>query len=640
MKPNDQNKGKGRRRMKYWIVSGWIGLLMVSALYGQPSHYGVEFQVNTCNANGFNWYPHIGVQPNGNFIVVYQCWDRENYNYDVYGQQFSFDGNKLGNEFLINDYTHKSQQSPAIAVQSNGDFIVVWQSEWQDGSGRGVYAQQFDSMGTKQGELEFRVNNTAEGNQGGSAIAVQPNGNFIIVWKSDGENLPIYLAQRFDQDGKEIGSEFQINTSNRNNEYIPTIAVQPNSNFIIAWAPRNGDGSGYGILAQRFDSEGNKLGREFQVNTNTISDQNCPRIATQPNGNFVITWQTVDQDGIYGGYYNGIYAQRFDSEGNKLGKEFKVDTYGNDPAITIQPNGNFIISWRCFLFDVHDDRIFAQCFNTDGNKLGSEFQVNSYSKGSQTDPFIATQPNGDFIVGWNSYGSNEYGGYGVYAKIFSAQPQVHPLISYSLINPIIDGMEQSCSPRFIWQKPSSLRISFPWEIEYHLYIDTLPDFTTARIITGIYDTCYVIDTLASAHTYFWKVAALNTAGDSLWSNQTDWGFFIPAGYTTGIGEAEIAAENREGIRLLPNRPNPFNHCTTLRFQAAGSDKAGTAALALYTITGRRVREWCIPLQNGCREYETVWNGCDESGMPMPSGIYLLRLECGSSAQSSSLLLLK
>ncbi|MBP7462275.1 MAG: hypothetical protein KBA26_13390, partial [Candidatus Delongbacteria bacterium] len=120
-----------------------------------------------------------------------------------------------------------------------------------------------------------------------------------------------------------------------------------------------------------------------------------------------------------------------------------------------------------------------------------------------------------------------------------------------------------------------------WEIEYHLYIDTLPDFTTARIITRIYDTCYVIDTLASAHTYFWKVSALNTAGDSLWSNQTDWGFFIPGG-STDIGETEIATKNCEGIQLLPNRPNPFNSCTTLRFQAAGSDKVGIATLALYT----------------------------------------------------------
>ncbi len=86
---------------------------------------------------------------------------------------------------------------------------------------------------------------------------------------------------------------------------------------------------------------------------------------------------------------------------------------------------------------------------------GVEFLVNTIDReGSVTNPAIASQPNGDFVIIWCSAKT------GVYAKIFPAQPQVHSLQSFSLINPPVNSTEQSCRPYFTWQKPSSLRIIF------------------------------------------------------------------------------------------------------------------------------------------------------------------------------------
>src|SRR5262245_14982181 len=65
-----------------------------------------------------------------------------------------------------------------------------------------------------------------------------------------------------------------------------------------------------------------ELGGEFQVNTYTGSQQATPSVAMDANGNFVITWHS-DQDGSG----TGIYAQRYDSDGNPMGGEFRVNTY-------------------------------------------------------------------------------------------------------------------------------------------------------------------------------------------------------------------------------------------------------------------------------------------------------------------------
>ena len=65
---------------------------------------------------------------------------------------------------------------------------------------------------------------------------------------------------------------------------------------------------------------------EFQVNTYTTSNQTTPCIAALNDGGFVVTWQSLGQDGDG----DGIYAQRYDVNGDVNGAEFQVNTYTTD----------------------------------------------------------------------------------------------------------------------------------------------------------------------------------------------------------------------------------------------------------------------------------------------------------------------
>src|SRR5262249_3180368 len=62
-----------------------------------------------------------------------------------------------------------------------------------------------------------------------------------------------------------------------------------------------------GVYAQRYDPQGQPVGGEFRVNTTTASDQLYPAVAAVAQGNFVVTWMSLNQDGS--GW--GIYAQRY-----------------------------------------------------------------------------------------------------------------------------------------------------------------------------------------------------------------------------------------------------------------------------------------------------------------------------------------
>jgi flagellar hook assembly protein FlgD len=83
--------------------------------------------------------------------------------------------------------------------------------------------------------------------------------------------------------------------------------------------------------------------------------------------------------------------------------------------------------------------------------------------------------------------------------------------------------------------------------------------------------------------------------------------------------------------LSQNYPNPSNPSTTIEFRIGphGDTGAVAAKLDIYDIRGRKVRMLLdAPLLPG--NYRIAWNGRDEQGAPVPSGIYLYRLSCAGA----------
>ncbi len=90
----------------------------------------------------------------------------------------------IGPEVRINSVVTDSQQLPAIATDAEGDYVVTWQSNGQDGSGFGIFAQRYNSAGVAQGS-EFRVNTTTANDQTNPAVTMDADGDFVITWQSD-----------------------------------------------------------------------------------------------------------------------------------------------------------------------------------------------------------------------------------------------------------------------------------------------------------------------------------------------------------------------------------------------------------------------------------------------------------------------
>ena len=92
---------------------------------------------------------------------------------------------------------------------------------------------------------------------------------------------------------------------------------------------------------------------------------------------------------------------------------------------------------------------------------------------------------------------------------------------------------------------------------------------------------------------------------------------------TGVKEA---SDKPQSIRIIGNTPNPFNPSTSIAFTVA---EPGSVELAVYAATGQRVRTLVSRIMSA-GTHEVVWDGRDDSGRPVSSGVYLSRLATGKS----------
>lgn len=377
----------------------------MSAISSSP-----DLRVNTY-VSGRQEQPDIAIGSLGSFVITWQSDTQDGDDFGIYGRVYNVSNAPISSEFQINTSTAGDQTNAAVAMAGNGDFIVTWASDQQlGGSGEDIYAQRFRSTGERIGS-EFRINVSTLRDQTNPDVAIDALGNFVVVYESEGQNSNALgqdtsgtgiFGQRFDRTGALVGPEFRVNTRTDNDQTAPVVAMNSQGDFVTIWVSNGQDGSSTGVFGQRYNNAGVPIGIEFQVNSETRGSQTDPAIGLDDSGNFVVAWQGSDgEDGD--GF--GIYAQRYNFNGNPIGNEFLVnDTVQGDqtsPAVAIDASGGFTIVWAGE-DNSSEAGIFGQRFDSNGDRDGSEFQVNEGSSDEQTDPVIALSPTADFVVAWQN----------------------------------------------------------------------------------------------------------------------------------------------------------------------------------------------------------------------------------------------
>lgn len=559
--------------------------------------------VNTATA-GNQSNACVSTGPNGEFTISYQSASFDGSGLAVTVQRFDATGTKVGSEFFANTFTTGDQitryGSGMNVIDAQGNLLFVWQSAGQDGSGFGIYADKFYLSNQGPPLSEFRVNTTTAGDQIMPSVAGNSSGLFVTVWAGPdalGSTDTDIFAQRFDADGRRIGTEMRVNSGVSGKQERPTVAMAADGSFVVVWddnpavntrdirarafasdgTPRAGDflvnnvttnaqtmcdvsmapdgrfvvawtsfrdnsASDYGVYARLFDASGNPTNGEFALHSVTAGTQTFPSVAMHSNGTFVATWQSFSTDGS--GY--GIYMRRFDAEGTPLGSDVLVPTAitGDQlyPAVSIRPDGGFLIVWNSA--DADRTGVFGQAFDSNGNTVGSEFRLNNYTTDEQLGPSIAFIGASSFRATWSSFGQDG-SGYGISTREFSDTNQ--PAALEQRVNQFTTGDQGLIDgelPGFVLSNPGHRKLA----------VDAVGNF----IIT-------------------WRSQNQDGSGYGIYATK---GFVYPAATVTTLAASTVTETSAQ----LNGTVNANGDAATVTFEYGATAALGSS-IAAGTVTG-------------------------------------------------------
>ncbi len=349
----------------------------------------------------------------GGYVVAWDSQGNDGDGLGIFLQRYDSSGHKVGVETQINNNAAGSQFTPNVTGLSDGGYVVAWTSG--DGAGYGVFMRRYDADGNAMGG-DTQVNTFTTGDQAYPRVAGLPDGDWVVTWQStgqDGSGDGVYF-QRYNASGA-VGAETQVNVTTADSQADPAITGLDDDKFVITWTSNGQDGSGGGVYMRVFNADGSAASSEIGVNQTTFNSQGLGKVVSLGDQGFIVTWASNGQDGS--GY--GVYARHFDTDGNPVGDEFRVNSttsgHQTSPTIAALDDGGYVITWSGADDSSYD--IFAQRFDDQDHAIGAETLLNSYITGFQANSVVAGLPGGGFAAAWLSDGEDG-SGYGIYQRVF------------------------------------------------------------------------------------------------------------------------------------------------------------------------------------------------------------------------------
>jgi len=193
-----------------------------------------------------------------------------------------------------------------------------------------------------------------------------------------------------------------------------------------------------------------------------------------------------------------------------------------------------------------------------------------------------------------------------------------------LVEPAHATTNVSINPTLKWNKTETA-VSYRFQFSSSLTITP----QTTLLDTIVTDTTISLSKLSLSKNYFWRVAALNQYGMSLWS--TIFGF-----KTQTSVKVEDEKNMPDFYELSQNYPNPFNPSTKISFSIPLPEYV---VVKIYDVLGSEV----ITIVNedlSPGKYSVEWNGIDSLGNHVPSGVYFYTINAGKFRDTKKMIFLQ
>jgi hypothetical protein len=548
------------------------------------------------------------------------------------------------------------QYYPQIVSASSGGAIIVWE-DWRAGTAD-IYAQKVNASGVFQWSANGIAVCSLADDQSTPRIVSAGTGGAIIAWsdRRSTSYCDIY-AQRLDAYGYKqwIGSGLAICTEAQH-QYIETVVSGGTGSAIIVWKDYR-SASDYNLYAQKVDLYGILQWATGGVAVTTAAaDQVAARAAADGAGGAIIAWD----DARIGPYYD-IFAQRIDADGYWGYPNPVIRSVRDVP----QDQGGYVnIAWDASQYDPIGDiteysiwraldigqaammmdgsaHVIASASEIPENITGPVLRMQLLAGQQFYWELIAVHPayyidNYSKIVPTafdSTAASNEYHYFQIIAHTAASMTfwVSEPDSGYSVDNidpcpPLALAGEQSFVPEGLtvtWAPNSEADLDC-----YRVYRGTSEGFVPGpgSLLASPCDTMLFDAGWTWSAGYWYKVSAVDVHG-----NESGYAVLGPEGVT---GD-DVPVVPR-ATYLDQNHPNPFNPATRIAF---GLAVPGNVRLRIYDAAGRLVRVLVDGHRmGGC--YEETWDGRDDAGRGVASGVYFYSLQAGAFNETRKMVLLR
>jgi len=333
---------------------------------------------------------------------------------------------RLGTEFQANVTTAGDQSLPAVAMAPDGSFMVVWtQNTNPFGSRFDLFGRIYAADGSPR-TGEIRLNQaTFTSNPPRARVAANAAGAFMVVWSDSQYTARLAQARLLGPSGQPLGGVIQLAAGNDAGfPYVspPDVTADPAGGFLTAWI-EYGDVGGSIVAAQRFDAQGGRIGDPVTFSAQYSVD--IPRLATFPGGGFLVAWAAVGSGTDF--FVSDLWAQRLDASGRTVGASILLNPESRQLggkaliAPVAYADGGFSVVWvfTQLLFSPGDG-LHARRFAADGKPATGIVSIQPDFSFATTAPAAVALPSGDTWILWNHLGTHEEPISGIYSGVFDS----------------------------------------------------------------------------------------------------------------------------------------------------------------------------------------------------------------------------
>lgn len=336
-------------------------------------------------------------------------------------------------EQVLNESEAAKQAGSRVVVDAVGNVVVGW----TETTGQETPTPQYNALlrlfSSDLGialSSQQQVNMSSVGSSALHGLCAFASGGGAAMWTGHGPGgeQEVY-AQVYDSDWVPAGSEFRLDEGLAGQQawFGPAnLACLTDGSLVAAWTRTLDGGSDPNDMTigfRRFDATGAPLSGEISPTDFTDGHQYYAVVRALPAGGFILAWTSGCHQGSFApgcapaggdlsvsqdGSWAGVFARRFSADGSALEPEWQVNSFSEGTQggwgsldLAVDSSGGFAVAWSGN--GPGDDMgIFFQRFAADSSRVGAELALNSATRGLQMRPRLAINTEGSVLVAWNS----------------------------------------------------------------------------------------------------------------------------------------------------------------------------------------------------------------------------------------------